>query len=63
MPRLRTVEEFGIRVRDVRHFATRLKPILLDLELLVHGKTWILDYIEQRNAQMAREFWNPPRQS
>ena len=57
-PRLRTIEEFGLRVRDIYQFLSRVRPMVLDLELLVTGCSLILDDIEDEHVVMARHFWS-----
>ena len=61
-PRLRTVADFGLRVRDVRHYLGRVRPLILDLELIVNGASFILDEIDRQNVAMARDFWMAPAQ-
>jgi hypothetical protein len=56
-PRLRTLEEFGVKVGDLGFFMDSVEKLLLKLEEIVNRSSTSFDIIKNQSTVMAKEFW------
>lgn len=56
-PRLRTLEEFGVKVGDLEFFMNSVEKLLLKLEEIVNRSNTSFDIINKQSTVMAEEFW------
>ncbi|MEM8808258.1 MAG: hypothetical protein AAGF01_19735 [Cyanobacteria bacterium P01_G01_bin.38] len=56
-PRLRTLEEFGVKVGDLRIFVDAVEELLIKLGIIINKSDTSLHVINEQNKIMAEEFW------
>ena len=56
-PRLRTVEEFGVKVGDLKIFVDAVEELLINLQTIINNSNTSLHIINKQYKTMAEEFW------
>ncbi|MBD2464907.1 hypothetical protein H6G89_28285 [Oscillatoria sp. FACHB-1407] len=56
-PRLRTLEEFGVKVGDLRIFVDAVEELLIKLGIIINESSTSLHIMDKQNKIMAEEFW------
>lgn len=57
-PRLRTLEEFGVKVGDLRMFMDAVEDLLIELGRIINNSVTSLHIMNEQNKIMSEAFWD-----
>ena len=58
VPRILEPSDIGLKWGDVSEFYEALKPIVLELQLLISSESYALDLYREEHDKVAKDFWS-----